>query len=110
MLRTARASVGGMWYHALNRGNRREAVFHKPGDYDSFVEAIIDARARLPADLLGYCLMPNYFHLVLRPHHIGDLIRWMQCSDCAERPSRWQSRGDHYGLRSAFVHYLRDRG
>ena len=68
MPRTARASVGGMWYHALNRGNRREAVFHKPGDYDAFVQAMIDARARVPLDLLGYCLMPNHFHLVLRPH------------------------------------------
>ena len=44
MPRTARASVGGMVYHALNRGNRREAVFHKPGDYDAFVEAMGDAR------------------------------------------------------------------
>jgi len=48
-----------MWSHALNRGNRRAAVFHKPGDYDACVEAIIDARARLPVDLLGSCLMPN---------------------------------------------------
>ncbi len=78
MPRTARASVGGIWYHALNRGNRREAVFHKPGDYDAFVEAMIDARVRVPVDLLGYCLMPNHFHLVLRPHHDGDLGRWMQ--------------------------------
>jgi hypothetical protein len=48
MRRTARASVGSMWYRSLNRGNRREAVFHKPGDYDAFVEVMIDARARLP--------------------------------------------------------------
>ena len=68
-----------MWYHALNRGNRREAVFHKPGDYDAFVEAMIDALRPLaggPARL--FCLMPNHFHLVLRPHHDGDLGRWMQ--------------------------------
>ena len=78
MPRTARASVGGMWYHALNRGNRREAVFHKPGDYDAFVEAIIDARARLPVDVLGYCLMPNHFHLLMRPQADGDLGRWVQ--------------------------------
>ena len=78
MPRTARASVGGMWYHALNRGNRRAAVFHKPGDYDAFVEAMVDARARLPVDLLGYCVMPNHFHLVLRTHGDGDLGRWMQ--------------------------------
>jgi hypothetical protein len=33
---------------------------------------------RVPVDLLGYCLMPNHFHLLLRPHHDGDLGRWMQ--------------------------------
>src|SRR5947209_8411225 len=37
-----------------------------------------DAQQRLPVDLLGYCLMPNHFHLVLRPHADGDLGRWMQ--------------------------------
>jgi putative transposase len=67
-----------MWYHVLNRGNRREAVFHKAGDYDAFVEAMSDARGRLPVDLLGYCLMPNHFHLLLRPRGDGDLGRWMQ--------------------------------
>ena len=55
-----------MWYHALNRGNRREAVFHKDEDYAAFVKAMVDARVRLPVDVLGYCLMPNHFHLVLR--------------------------------------------
>jgi putative transposase len=28
--------------------------------------------------VLGYCLMPNHFHLVLWPHKNGDLSRWMQ--------------------------------
>jgi putative transposase len=67
-----------MWYHALNRVNRREAVYHKPADYDAFVKAMADAQRRLPVDLLGYCLMSNHFHLVLRPHADGDLGRWMQ--------------------------------
>ena len=70
-----RASVGGMWYHALNRGNRRGVVFHKPGDDDAFVEAMIDVRTRLPVDLLGSCLKPNHFHLAMRPHQDGDLGR-----------------------------------
>src|SRR5271157_2499792 len=78
MPRTARASVGGMWNHALSRGNRREAVFHKDEDYAEFVEAMVDARTRLPVDVLGYCLKPNHFHLVLRPKADGDLGRWMQ--------------------------------
>jgi putative transposase len=78
MPRTARASVGGLWYHVLNRGNRRAEVFHKPGDYDAFTQAMVDARARLPVDVLGYCLMPNHFHLVLRPQADGELGRWVQ--------------------------------
>jgi putative transposase len=78
MPRTARASVGGTWYHALNRGNRREAVFHKPADYGAFVRAMRDAHARRPVDLLGYCLMPNHFHLLLRPRRDGDRGRWIQ--------------------------------
>ena len=40
MPRTARASIAGTWYHVLNRGNRREAVFHKPADLDAFVSTI----------------------------------------------------------------------
>jgi putative transposase len=78
MPRTARASVAGLWYHVLNRGNRREAVFHKPADYDAFVKAMADAQVRLPVDILGYCLMPNHFHLVLRTRADGDLGRWVQ--------------------------------
>jgi putative transposase len=62
----------------LNRGNRREAVFHEPADYDAFVEAMTESSARVSVDLLGFCVMPNHFHVVLRPHDDGDLGRWMQ--------------------------------
>jgi hypothetical protein len=61
--RTARVCVAGMWYYVLNRGNRRNPAFHKPGDYDAFVKAITDACTRVRVDLLGYCLMPNHFQL-----------------------------------------------
>lgn len=57
---------------------RFTGAVRKPDDYDAFVQAIRDARTRLPVDLLGYCLMPNHFHLVLRTHADGDLGRWMQ--------------------------------
>jgi putative transposase len=78
MPRTARASVGGVCYHVLNRGNGRARVFRKPGDYAAFLELLAEANARLPLRILGYVLMPNHFHLVLWPHHDGDLSRWMQ--------------------------------
>jgi putative transposase len=78
MPRTARASVGGVCYHVLNRGNARAEVFHKNGDYAAFVDLMVAANERLPLRILGYVLMPNHFHLVLWPRGDGDLSRWMQ--------------------------------
>lgn len=78
MPRTARASVGGVCYHVLNRGNGRTKVFHKPGDFAAFVALMGEANERLPLRVLGYVLLPNHFHLVLWPRGDGDLSRWMQ--------------------------------
>ena len=78
MPRTARASRGGYVYHVLNRGNGRQDVFHKEGDFAAFVQLMAEANERLSMRLTGYCLMSNHFHLVLWPHEDGDLSRWMQ--------------------------------
>ncbi len=78
MPRTARASAADYCYHVLNRGNGRAEVFHKPDDFAAFLEAVADASCRLPMRVLGYCVMPNHFHLVVQPHGDGDLSRWMQ--------------------------------
>ncbi len=78
MPRTARASQANVCYHVLNRGNRRAEVFHQEGDYAGFVRVLRQACARVPMRILGYCLMPNHFHLVLWPSGAGDLSDWMQ--------------------------------
>jgi putative transposase len=77
MPRTARASAGGYCYHVINRGNARAAVFHKDEDYAAFLDAMVEAKARLPMRLLAYCLMPNHFHFVMWPIGDGDLGRGM---------------------------------
>src|SRR5688572_21797926 len=78
MPRTARASLGNWCYHVLNRGNARADVFHKHADFEAFVALFEPACERLRMRILAYCLMPNHFHLVLRPYGDGDLGRWMQ--------------------------------
>jgi putative transposase len=78
MSRTARASVGGVCYHVLNAGNNRSEVFHTHDDFANFVTLITDACGRMPMRVLGYCLLPDHFHLVIWPKLDGDLSRWMQ--------------------------------
>ena len=74
----ARATRGGVCYHVINRGNGGMAVFRDDGDFRAFVDLTAAACERLPLDVLAWCLMPNHFHFVLRPHHDGDLSRWVQ--------------------------------
>jgi putative transposase len=69
---------GGYCYHPLSRGNARQQVFHKPGDYEAFVRLFDAAHEIVPMRVLAYCLMPNHFHLVVWPREDGDLSRWMQ--------------------------------
>ncbi len=78
MPRTARASVGGICYHVINRGNGRATVFHSDGDYRAFLALLGEAAERVGMPVLGYCLMPNHFHLVLWPKSDGDLSTFMQ--------------------------------
>jgi putative transposase len=78
MPRTLRASAGDYCYHVVNRGNERARVFHDADDYHGFVALLREACARVPMRLIGYCAMPNHFHLVLWPHEDGDLSLWMQ--------------------------------
>jgi len=78
MPRTRRASQGGYCYQVLNRGNARRTVFHKEGDYASFLKLLHEAGERVPIRLLSYCLMPNHFHLVVWPRNDGDLSDFMQ--------------------------------
>jgi putative transposase len=72
MPRVARKAPGGIVYHCLNRGNNRQAIFHKHGDARAFLELIAEAKARVPMRVLAYCLMSNHWHVALWPHDGGD--------------------------------------
>ena len=96
MPRTARASVGGLCYHVINRGNAREPVFHDSSDYQTFARLIGEVCTRLPLDVLAACLMPNHFHLVLRPYSdrdLGRLMQWLLTSHVRRYHRRYRSSG-----------------
>jgi putative transposase len=77
MPRIPRASVGGVCYHIINRGNSQRDVFLKDSDYEAFLKAMSHACIEVPMRVLAYCLMPNHFHLAVWPRGDGDLSTWM---------------------------------
>jgi putative transposase len=67
-------------YHVINRGNGRTRLFAKQADYLAFEKVLTEALARTPTRLLGWCLMPNHWHLVIWPKEDGELsgfVRWL---------------------------------
>jgi putative transposase len=78
MSRPPRAAEGGLIYHALNRANARLAIFHDEGDFAAFERTLAEAVGRHDVGLLAYCVMPNHFHLVVRPSGDDDLSRFMR--------------------------------
>jgi putative transposase len=99
MPRTARAVEAGGIYHVFNRGNGRMRIFHKPEDYDAFMKLLPQARLRGAAvDILGLCLMPNHWHLVVRPREEKDLakfMRWLSTAHVRRHHAHYHSPPGH---------------
>ena len=67
MPRPLRPIDDGLIYHVINRGNNRQNGFHKADDFQAFLRALAEVKARKPFELYGYCLLNNHFHLLIRP-------------------------------------------
>lgn len=77
MPRHARVSPDGFVQHVVNRGDHRETLFHKPGDYRAFLRIVAEVAHVVPMRILAYCVMKNHFHLLLWPHAGEDLPVFM---------------------------------
>ena len=78
MGRSLRPNDEGLTFHALSRGNNRDAIFLDDGEFLAFLDALARAQLRYPFRLFGYCLMTNHFHLLLRPEPGVAIGRIMQ--------------------------------
>jgi len=91
MPRTARSLADDCICHVFNRGNCGMDIFAKDGDYAAFVKLLEEARSRYPTvGVLGYCLMRNHWHLVLKAAVAKDLSRFMGWL-CTTHVRRWRA-------------------
>lgn len=55
----------------------RLRIFNAAKDYKLFEDLLEKEAQEVDMPILAYCLMPNYFHLLLCPKGEGDLSRFM---------------------------------
>ena len=78
MARLPRVDVGGEIYHVINRANGRIKIFNSEQEYKDFEFLLIEMKELFTIDIFAYVLMPNHWHVLLRPKKDGDLSRAMQ--------------------------------
>ena len=105
MPRQKRVDAAGSIYHALNRGNRRQTIFHKDEDYEAFLRVLEEGLAKYPVELYSYVLMPNHWHLVLRPSEdggMGRLLRWVTATHTQRYHAHYDTSGEGHLYQSRF--------
>lgn len=111
-------------YHVFNRGAHKQAIFTCPEDYDRFQVMLYLLNTKLPVvmrrilseyknrdladifleepsdrslvDILGYALMPNHFHLILRQRSEEGISRFMR-KLCTAYSMYFNVKYDHRG-------------
>lgn len=96
MPRRHRTALGGYVYHVLNRSAVRRTLFRKAADYAAFEAILREALDVQPMRVLGFCLMPNHWHLVLWPKADGDLseyLRWVTVTHAQRYHAHYHTAG-----------------
>ncbi|MDA3926894.1 MAG: transposase, partial [Kiritimatiellae bacterium] len=77
MPRLPRIDSPNLLHHVIVRGIERGSIFYDDDDRTNFVERLHKLLAETSTDCYAWALIPNHFHLILRPHTI-ELSRFMR--------------------------------
>ena len=80
MARPLRIDQEDTFYHVLNRGNERRAIFRDEHDYEGFLDRLGRCSQRFGLDVFAYVLMGNHYHLLVktREANLSAAMQWLQ--------------------------------
>lgn len=78
MPRLPRFVIPGQPQHVIQRGNNRQEIFRAEGDYQFYLEKLIEAANKHQCDIHAYVLMSNHVHLLVTPHTENGIGKMMQ--------------------------------
>jgi putative transposase len=82
MARPLRIDQEDTFYHVLNRGNERRAIFRDDADREGFLARLGRCAERFSLGVYAYVLMGNHYHLLVRTHeaNLSAAIQWLGVS------------------------------
>jgi putative transposase len=73
MARATRVDFPGAWYHVLNRGTERRAIFRSTRCYQKFIQLLSSLPERFGVRLHGYPLMGNHY----QEANLSKAVHWL---------------------------------
>jgi len=80
-------------------------IFEKDGDYEAFIRVLHEGLEKYSVELFSFMLMPNHWHLVLRPckdGEMGRLLRWVTATHSLRYHAHYHTRGYGHLYQSRF--------
>jgi len=65
-------------YHVYNRGNRKKRIFYNEADYEVFLGLLQRYQWKFKISVVGYCLMVNHYHLLIKLGEKTHVSKFMQ--------------------------------
>ena len=81
------------------------AIFRKEADYDAFERILGEGLERYAVQLFCYQLMPNHWHLVLRPTQDGEMsrfLRWVTATHTMRYHAHYHTSGTGHVYQGRF--------
>ncbi|MBP8305142.1 MAG: transposase [Phycisphaerae bacterium] len=95
MARPLRIDQAETFYHVLNRGNERHAIFRDERDYAGFLDRLGRCSQRFGLGIYAYVLMGNHYHLLVKTHeaNLSAAMQWLQMAYGSWHNHRHQRSG-----------------
>ncbi|MHC4354314.1 MAG: transposase [Planctomycetota bacterium] len=95
MARPLRIDQEDTFYHVLNRGNEKRAIFRDALDCEGFLARLGRCSQRFSLGVYAYVLMGNHYHLLVRTReaNLSAAIQWLGVSYSTWHNTRHQRSG-----------------
>jgi putative transposase len=82
MARPTRLDIEGGWYHMMNRGIERRAIFRSAAGYNQLLQLISKLPERFGVRVHAFVLLANHYHLQLETPHanLSRAMQWLNVS------------------------------
>lgn len=107
--RLARVSPAGYLCHVYNRGNGRLRLFNSPEEYEDFLALLQQGRQHADIRLMGFCIMPTHWHLLLLPtgeHDLAAYVGWVSNAHVRRWHQRHRSVGGGHVYQGRYRSFL----